>query len=307
MTEGARQVLLVTGLSGAGLSTALKGLEDLGWKAVDNLPLSLIMPLLEGPEGKSQPVAIGIDSRTWDFGAARFKDELDRLKSDKNFSVQLLFIDCDDGVLQQRFTETRRRHPLAADRPIADGVARERALLDPLRHEADVTIDTSDLSARDLRRIVAGKFKLDQGHGLLVYVTSFGFRYGLPREADLVFDVRFLDNPHYDLKLRPLTGKDKPVGDKIRDDAGYADFFTRLTAFIEPLLGRYADDGRSYLTIAIGCTGGRHRSVFVAEELFAWLDRKNVSAGIIHRDLERWAQDQKSKDKDKNEKTRERA
>ncbi len=297
MVKDKRQVLLVTGLSGAGLSTGLKALEDLGWKAVDNLPLSLIRPLLDRKEGQNQPVALGIDSRTWDFSAAHFMDELAALKEDAGLCVRVLLIDCADGILQQRFTETRRRHPLAADRPIADGVERERQLIEPLRRVSDLVIDTSDLNVHDLRRVVAGQFTLEDGHGLLVFVTSFGFRYGLPREADLVFDVRFLDNPHYDLSLRPMTGQDKGVADKVRSDPGYPGFFSGLTSFLEPLLPRYRQEGRSYLTIAVGCTGGRHRSVFVAEELFGWLDKKGVSVGLRHRDLERWKADQQSKQK----------
>ena len=297
MAQDQRQVLLVTGLSGAGLSTALRALEDLGWKAVDNLPLSLIRPLLERQEGKQQSVALGIDSRTWDFSAGVFMAEVEALKKDAGLGVRVLVIDCADGILQQRFTETRRRHPLAADRPIADGIAMERQMIEPLRKAADLVIDTSDLSALDLRRIVAGQFTLEDSHGLLVFVTSFGFRYGLPREADLVFDVRFLDNPHYDLALRPLTGQDKGVADKVRADPGYPGFFGNLTAFLEPLLLRYKQEGRSYLTIAVGCTGGRHRSVFVVEELFSWLDKKGVSVGLRHRDLERWKADQQSKQK----------
>lgn len=294
MTQEKRQVLLVTGLSGAGLSTALKALEDLGWKVVDNLPLSLIDPLLSRAEGRAQPVALGIDSRTWDFSATAFEKTLEKLRCDDALRVRVLFIDCADGVLQQRFTETRRRHPLALDRSVADGVDLERGLVGPLRDLADLAIDTSDLKSGDLRRIVAGHFTLDEGHGLLVFVTSFGYRHGLPREADLVFDVRFLDNPYYDPLLRPLTGRDPGVAARIRQDSGYGNFFSGLTALLGPLLPRYQGEGRSYLTIAIGCTGGRHRSVFVAEELFAWLDARGYSVGLRHRDMERWTSEQKA-------------
>lgn len=272
----------------------MKALEDLGWKVVDNLPLSLIDPLLDRAEGKAQPVALGIDSRTWDFSAVSFKERLERLHLDPALAVRVLFIDCADGVLQQRFTETRRRHPLALDRSVADGVALERGLVGPLRDLADLAIDTSDLKSGDLRRIVAGNFSLDGGHGLLVFVTSFGYRHGLPREADLVFDVRFLDNPYYDPLLRPLTGRDAAVAARIRADDGYEGFFSGLTGLLAPLLPRYQQEGRSYLTIAVGCTGGRHRSVFVAEELFAWLDMRGFSVGLRHRDMERWASEQKA-------------
>lgn len=307
MVQERRQVLLVTGLSGAGLSTALKALEDLGWKVVDNLPLSLIDPLLSRAEGRAQPVALGIDSRTWDFSAAAFEKTLEKLRGDDALRVRVLFIDCADGVLQQRFTETRRRHPLALDRSVADGVDLERGLVGPLRDLADLAIDTSDLKSGDLRRIVAGHFTLDEGHGLLVFVTSFGYRHGLPREADLVFDVRFLDNPYYDPLLRPLTGRDPGVAARICQDSGYGNFFSGLTALLGPLLPRYQGEGRSYLTIAIGCTGGRHRSVFVAEELFAWLDAKGYSVGLRHRDMERWTSEQKAQPPGgENEQTRKR-
>lgn len=280
-----RQILLVTGLSGAGMSTALRGLEDLGYEAIDNLPLFMIDALLE--KISDQPVAIGIDCRTRDFCTDFFLKEVEKLKTNPNFETKVLLITCHDLVLQQRFAETRRRHPLAIDRPVLDGIQRERHLIDPLRHCADLVIDTTDIQAHDLRRQVAGNFALDSHHGLLVFVTSFGFKNGTPREADLLFDVRFLDNPHYDPELRPLTGRDKPVADKVASDRDFESFFSNMTQLIEPLLPRYRQEGKSYLTIGIGCTGGRHRSVFTAEQLFEWLDKAGYSVGIQHRDLER--------------------
>jgi UPF0042 nucleotide-binding protein len=196
-------------------------------------------------------------------------------------------MDADDEILQRRFTETRRRHPMAVDRPIADGIHRERELLAPLRNCIDVMIDTSALTNPELRRILSGHFRLDAAPGLSTFVTSFSFRRGVPREADLIFDVRFLTNPHYDPALRPLTGRDRPVADKVASDPDFAQFFERLTALLDPLLPRYRQEGKSYLTIGIGCTGGRHRSVYVAEKLAAWLQSKGVSVGLAHRDLER--------------------
>ncbi|MBI1216152.1 MAG: RNase adapter RapZ [Alphaproteobacteria bacterium] len=288
----ARPVLLVTGLSGAGLSSALKGLEDIGYKAVDNLPISLVEPLLAMKQGQGAAVAIGIDSRTWDFTAAGLQKLAAALRAKREMRVSLLFINCQDSVLQQRYTETRRLHPQAVDRPVADGVALERQMMRPLLKEADQVIDTSDLKPHDLHRILEGYFSLDDKRGLCVLVTSFGFRNGLPREADLVFDVRFLDNPHWDAKLRPLSGRDAPVAAKIKADKGYKPFFRNLTQMLEPLLPLYARAGKRYLTIAVGCTGGRHRSVFTAEELNRWLQKKGVASQLRHRDLERWAQQQ---------------
>ncbi len=285
-TDDRRPVLLVTGLSGAGLSTALKALEDMGYQAVDNLPLSLLPALLSQKEGRTRPVAVGIDSRTWDFSAAKLAEAAEKLRRDKALSVSLLFIECQSAVLQRRFTETRRVHPLAVDRPVADGVARDRELMEPLRHAADLILDTTDMLARDMRRWLAGHFPLERAHGLLVFVTSFGFKHGLPRDADLVFDARFLDNPHWHAALRPLSGRDKAVADHIRKDAGYSAFYARLTDLLAVALPRYQQDGRSYLTLAIGCTGGRHRSVFIAEELFKWVDTQGFSVSLHHRDVE---------------------
>jgi UPF0042 nucleotide-binding protein len=283
-----RRVVLLTGLSGAGLSTALKALEDLGYKAVDNLPLSLCDALLTQKEGKDKPVAIGIDSRTWDFTAKKMvKAHADMQAHGVNAS--LVFIDCQDSVLQQRFTETRRVHPLAVDRPVADGIALERGMMEEIRSVADVVVDTTDLKARDLRRLLGGHFKLQEDHGLFVFVNSFGFKNGLPREADLVFDARFLENPYWDAKLRPLSGLDAAVGAKIRKDADYKAFFDKMTDLLGLLLPRYYHEGKNYLTLAIGCTGGRHRSVFIAEELFKWLDTKGFSVAVRHRDMESWA------------------
>ena len=187
-------------------------------------------------------------------------------------------------MLQRRFTETRRRHPLAADRQVSDGIARERTLVSPLADRADVTVDTTDLSIQDLRRLLAGHFRLDGDVRLQLFVTSFSFRRGLPREADLVFDVRFLINPHYQPALRPLTGLDAPVAEMVAADPDFPEFFLRLTGLLEVLLPRYNLEGKCYLTIAIGCTGGRHRSVAIAEELRR---RLHIDHAVFHRDISR--------------------
>lgn len=281
-----RRVVVVTGMSGAGKSTALKALEDAGYESVDNLPLSLIAPLIRGEDKPDRPIAIGVDIRTRDFGVAPFLAAFDQLSAEGALDLRLLFLDSDDEALRRRFSETRRRHPLAADRPVTDGIAHERSLLLGLRDRADWVIDTSTLAAAELRRLVQEQCGLDRA-ALAVSVVSFAFRHGLPREADLVFDVRFLDNPHYRPELRPLSGRNERVGAFIARDPAYAPFFGSLTAMIEPLLPRFEAEGKSYLTIAVGCTGGQHRSVFVAEQLSAWLSGLGRRVNLVHRDLDR--------------------
>jgi UPF0042 nucleotide-binding protein len=254
---------------------------------LDNLPLFLFDLLLRESESRDRPLAIGIDGRTRDFTADALLTRLNTLRNRSGVAVQLVCIDADDEALLRRFTETRRRHPLALDRPIIDGIHNERVILEPLKLAADVVIDTSDLSIHDLRRAVAGRFALDRTPELGVFVTSFSYRKGLPRDADLVFDVRFLRNPHWDPKLRSFTGQDPRVAAYIEADPECAPFIERLTGFLAPLLPRYRMEGKSYLTIAVGCTGGKHRSVYVAERLAAWLKGQGVDVGISHRGLDR--------------------
>jgi UPF0042 nucleotide-binding protein len=268
------RLVLVTGMSGAGRSTALKALEDLGYEAVDNLPLSFL-PSLNLAGG---PVAVGIDVRTRGFSPA---DVLAALPQ----NVTVVFLDADDEFLRRRYTETRRPHPLAFDRPVIDGIRLERQRVSALRDRADLVIDTSTLSVAELRRILNGHFALDAS-GLAIFVRSFAYRRGLPPDADMVIDVRFLENPHYDPALRPLTGLDAAVGARIAADPDFAGFFERLIALLQPLLPRYANEGKSYLTIAIGCTGGRHRSVYVAGRLAEWLRREGQRVVVGHRDLD---------------------
>lgn len=281
----AGRAVVITGMSGAGKTLALKSLEDLGYEAVDNLPLSLLGPLLR-PADPPRPVAIGIDIRTRDFGVAPMLAEIDRVMAESAVAIDLVFVDCDDEILARRFTETRRRHPLAADRPLLDGIAHERQLISPLRGRAGIVIDTSNLRPSELKTVLAGHFALERTATLVLFVLSFSYRRGLPREADLVFDARFLANPHYDAKLRPLTGRDPAIAAYVEADAGFAPFFAGLTGLIAPLLPRFQAEGKSYLTIAIGCTGGRHRSVFVAERLAEWLRERGERVDLRHRDLE---------------------
>jgi UPF0042 nucleotide-binding protein len=285
---GTSPVVIVTGMSGAGKTLALKDLEDLGYEAVDNLPLSLLGSLVRG-HGPRRPLAVGIDIRTRDFGVAEMLHGIDSLKAEKGLDVRLVFIDCDDEVLGRRFTETRRRHPLAVDRPLTDGILHERKLVSPLRGRADLLIDTSNLPPGELKRVLEGHFKLDSAHGPVIFVTSFAYRGGLPREADLVFDARFLDNPHYDAALRPLTGRDPRVQAYVARDKDFDSFFNAVTNLLAPLLPRFAAEGKSYLTIAIGCTGGRHRSVAIAEKLAGWLKERGQRVDLRHRELDEGA------------------
>lgn len=279
------RLLVVTGMSGAGRSTALKVLEDMGYEAVDNLPLSLLPDLLSNP-AQRPPLAIGIDVRTRDFAVPALIGAVDRLVTEHRMELRIVFLDCEDDRLVRRYTETRRRHPLAGDRPVMDGIALERQRLSPLRDRADLVIDTTALSPGDLKRLLHGHFARDAVPGITIFVSSFSYRHGLPRDADLVLDVRFLRNPHYTAALRPLTGLDPEVGAFIAADPDYGPFFERLTGWLQPLLTRYEAEGKSYLTIAIGCTGGRHRSVYVAERLAGWLGALGRPVGVGHRDLE---------------------
>ncbi len=284
----ARRVVLVTGLSGAGRSSAMRALEDAGYEAVDNLPLTLLASLvLSEPAADPRPVAIGVDTRTRDFGVDALTTAIDRLVAEPALDVRLLYLDCDDDQLARRFTETRRRHPLAADRPLLDGIKAERRLLEPLRARADRVIDTTGLAPHQLKRFVQDDFALDAPAGLALSVVSFAYRNGLPREADLVFDVRFLANPHYRPDLKPLTGKDADVAQFVARDPGFQAFFDGLSDMIAALLPRFEAEGKSYLTVAIGCTGGRHRSVFVAERLSARLAQGGRRVALVHRDLDR--------------------
>lgn len=273
-------ILVITGFSGAGMSSALKHLEDAGYEVFDNMPLNLMDTLLENTN-TGQSVAIGIDTRTRGFDPQALLQKLHEKKA------QLVFLTCDEVELQKRFTETRRRHPMAKDRPVSAGIQAEQDLLRPLMEKADEIIDTSGLSIHDLRRVIDGLFGTENKGRLTVTLMSFGFRYGLPREADIVMDVRFLKNPHWDETLKPMTGKDKAVGDYIETDDAFDPFLHRFRDMIEPLLPRYAHEGKSYLTLAIGCTGGHHRSVYTVEKLGAWLDGLAVQTHIVHRDMER--------------------
>ncbi len=292
--EHRRRVILVTGMSGAGRTTALKSLEDIGYEAVDNLPLSLLASFAgpaqspapgEAGAAGSRPLAIGVDIRTRDFGVDPVLDELDRLAREAGYDVCTVFLDCDDDVLLRRYAETRRRHPLDSSKAVPDMIQLERRLLERLRARADVVIDTTGKSPWELKETLSEYFAPEASQGLSLFVTSFAFRQGVPRESDLVFDVRFLKNPHYDPELGPLTGEVAAVQRAIDSDVDFQAFFDSLTGMLEILLPRYAQEGKSYLTIAVGCTGGRHRSVYVARKLSDWLIVRDWRVRLHHRDI----------------------
>ena len=282
------RILLVTGLSGAGRTTVLKTLEDLGWEAVDNLPLSLLdrllsSPIPQGAPDEERPFAIGIDSRTRGFDAAGILRRVARLREEQ--PVEILFLDAADAVLAHRFSATRRRHPLAIDRPAETGIASERELLEPLRDAAEHLIDTSELSSNALQQEIRQRFGGAEAVEPTLVVSSFSYARGLPRDADLVLDMRFLRNPHWDEALRPGTGLDADVSAYIAADPAYGPAFDQIESLLKLLLPRYEREGKSYITIAFGCTGGRHRSVHAAETIAKRLRAAGFSPTIAHRDL----------------------
>jgi UPF0042 nucleotide-binding protein len=283
----AARVVIVTGMSGAGKSSALNFLEDAGFEAIDNLPVSLLGRLLwrEGGSKILDSVAVGLDIRTRDFHADAFPREFAPLRAVEDVDVSVVFLDCDSAVLGQRFTQTRRKHPLAADRPVMDGIQQERELMATVREAADLVIDTTELTLADLRTVLERRFTPGAGHELTVSVVSFAYGRGLPREADLVFDVRFLENPHYVDALRPGIGLDQDVANYIAKDPAFPKFFGTLVELLDGLMPRYDEEGKSYLTIAFGCTGGRHRSVFSAERLADHLRDQGRRVFVRHREL----------------------
>jgi RNase adapter protein RapZ len=282
-------VIFVTGMSGGGLSTALAAFEDLGFEVVDNLPLAFVDAVLAENFKTARPIAIGIDTRTRDFKTEKLADLSQDLKENPQADHHLLFMDCSDVTLQERFSETRRKHPLAQDRPLLDGIEKERALLKPVLSIASHVIDSSEMSVHDCRRLIRHHFgKLSVNGNLRITVKSFGFKYGQPRDSDITMDVRFLKNPHYDTNLRPQTGKDKVIADYIEKDPALEPFYSRFKDLLLNIIPNYREEGKSYLTIAIGCTGGKHRSVYLTERLASDLQKQGMEDIYIrHRDINR--------------------
>lgn len=277
--------IFVTGLSGAGISSTMNILEDLGYAVFDNFPLELLPALLSQDLLADRAAAIAIDTRARNFNPMALKEKISELKANQNFLVKTLFLTADDNVLLKRYTETRRKHPLARDRSVADGIAAEKSLLFPFKREAGYVIDTSDYSIHDLRRVVNGVAGAMMSSRMNVTVMSFSYRYGLPREADLVFDVRFLRNPNWDLNLRAKTGLERDVQSFVMLDEAYDNFIEQIEKLLNILLPRYQNEGKSYLTVAFGCTGGRHRSVTVAEHIANFFVRFDVQLQVHHREI----------------------
>jgi RNase adapter protein RapZ len=282
-------VMVISGLSGAGRSEAAKVLEDLGFYVVDNLPPTLIRTMMElalAPGNEIKKIALVIDAR-----GGRFFDEalreLEKMRRDV-CNYRLVFLEADTDVLVRRFEASRRRHPLAGDERAVVGIERERDLMHHFRAGADLIIDTSDLSVRELRSRLTASFGDDDAvEGLNTTVISFGYKYGLPLDADIVLDVRFLPNPHWVDELRPLTGLQEPVRDYVLQQEATADFLARTKDLFAVLLPGYEHEGRRFLTVAVGCTGGRHRSVVLAEEISAFIRDKGFGAKALHRDAAR--------------------
>lgn len=277
-------LVMVTGPSGAGRSLAINALEDLGFESIDNMPMSLIPRLIEGPP-LTRPIALGVDTRTRDFSAEGLLTLIEALR--KQTGVELLFIDCDTNTLVRRYSETRRRHPLAPDQSPLTGILREEAMLDPLRKRADVLVDTSALTPHQLRDQLVATFARERGAHMAISVQSFSYKRGLPRGADMVFDCRFLRNPHWQPDLRPMDGRHPQVADFVHADPRLGPFNARVSDLVLSLLEGFVAEGKSSLTIAFGCTGGQHRSVVMAENLSKTLAEAGWQVSKRHREIER--------------------
>jgi RNase adapter protein RapZ len=281
-------LVFVTGPSGAGRTTTIRVLEDLGYEGIDNIPLSLVPRLVEGPP-LGRPIALGLDVRNRDFNTTSLIELIDKLTRDPRVDLEVLYLDCAPSVLIQRFSETRRRHPMAPDETPAQGVEREIDLLAPIRVRADHLIDTTELTQHDLKAEIARRFDPGTTGRLSVSVQSFSYKRGVPRGMDMIFDCRFLANPHWQAALRPLDGRDPAVESYVRADPRFAEFLQRVSELILFLLPAHVDEGKAHLAIGFGCTGGQHRSVAMAEMVGSALAEVGWPVSKRHRELERKA------------------
>jgi len=287
--DGQSPVVLVTGPAGAGRSTAVRALEDLGFEAIDNMPLSLLPHLIDGP-ALTRPLAMGIDTRNRDFGIEALIEAIDRLAARSDIAEQVLYLDCAEDELIRRYSETRRRHPMAPSDQPETGIRRERELLGPIRSRADVLIDTGGMSIHDLKAEIERWFAPRGGRLLGITLQSFSYKRGLPRGLDMVIDCRFLRNPHWDPALRALDGRDPAVAAHVLSDPRFDGFYTRLRDLTVFLLPAYRAEGKAHLAIGFGCTGGQHRSVAVVEQLAKPLAEAGWAVSKRHRELERKAE-----------------
>lgn len=284
-------VVLVSGLSGAGKASVLRALEDIGFDAIDNPPLELVEGLVNSADGVRRRIAVGIDARSRGFDPDAVLQTLARLQQNPALRPELVFAWADEAVLLRRYTETRRRHPLAPQGRVSDGIAAEQQITAPLYSAADLVIDTSDLPLAALRQLIERRYGADAAEepqtGLSISLISFAFPAGLPREADMVLDARFLRNPHYDPQLRPRTGSDPEVAAYVAADPDFPAFFQQITGLLALVLPRFIQEGKKYATIAVGCTGGRHRSVTIVERLATYLSESGWRVSTSHRELAR--------------------
>jgi UPF0042 nucleotide-binding protein len=281
------QLVILTGLSGSGKSTVLKAFEDMGFYCVDNLPVELIPIFAElhaAGEAEFSRAALLVDAREGQQ-IQKLPGLLKHLR--REHGISLVFIEANDDALLRRYSETRRPHPMGKDYSVRESLQHERKLMDPIRSLADVVVDSSQFNVHELRNFITRRFKNPDRHPMLISVVSFGYKYGVPNDADLVFDVRFLPNPHFVPRLRRFSGKDASVRKFIRSFPQTGQFLKRMEGLLAYLMPHYLEEGKSYLTIAFGCTGGKHRSVMLAEEIKKGLEKKKYATKVFHRDIEK--------------------
>lgn len=288
MENNATRIVLITGPSGAGRSTVVNAFEDMGFETIDNLPLEFLPRLLSGPK-LGRDLALSVDVRTRDFSVKAVMDAVDILEYREDYEASLFYVDCSTDVLLRRYSETRRRHPSAPDTTPLKGIEHEQDLLHVLRHRADVYLDTSDMSPHDLRAEVEKLFGTEEARGLAVNLQSFSYKRGVPRGIDMVLDCRFLRNPYWDENLREKNGMDGGVQAYVKADKLYDAFFAQTVDMASLLLPAYRDEGKAHFTIGLGCTGGKHRSVTVTQELSAALTKLGWQTSVRHREMERRA------------------